>query len=90
MGVPSGSLAPGGAHVVEHRGADVEQLERVPVGEEALLGGEQPAALARLVAQWIAAQSVVAAEQDLLVGIEVVRRVADRSRNSTRRGDWRK
>ena len=53
--------APGGAHVVEHGAADVEHLERIPVAEQALLGREQPAALARLVAQWIAAQAVVAA-----------------------------
>src|SRR4030095_11225188 len=67
-----GVAAPGGTHVVEHRRPDVEQLERIPAGEEALLGGEQPRASTGLVTQRVAAQPAVAAQQDLLVRVEVL------------------
>ena len=69
--------AEGRADIGEHCAADVDQPERVPVAEETLLDGEQPAALAALVAQRITAQPVVAAEQHLTVGAELM---ADRDR----------
>ena len=61
---------PRAAGVDEHRGSDLDQVERPPVGDEALLEGEQPAAVAVLVAQRVAAQSVVAAEGELVVEVE--------------------
>ena len=69
--MPSGSRPDGTAHVEEHRAADIEELEGKPVGEHALLCREQPATRARLVAQRIAAQPIVPAEQDLLVDVEI-------------------
>ena len=44
--------------------------KRIPVGEVALLDGEQRPRGAVLVAQRVAAQAVVTAEQDLVVEIE--------------------
>ncbi len=44
--------APGAPDVGKHRPAHVEQPERVPVREEALLSGEHPPAFAGLIAQW--------------------------------------
>src|SRR5690606_16695061 len=64
------ALAPHSADVEEDRVADPEEPPRIPVSEEALLERQHRAVLAGLITQRIAAQAVVAAEQDLPLGIE--------------------
>src|SRR5205814_9560095 len=59
--------------VEERRVAEAEQAPRIPLGVEALLDAEQHAILAGLITDRIAAQAVVAAEQHLRVGVELVR-----------------
>src|SRR5207245_2372732 len=63
-------VAPGAPHVEEHRRAHAEQPKRIPVAEEALLERPERPCGAVLVAQRIAAQPAVAAEEDLLVEVE--------------------
>ncbi len=46
-----GVVAPGAAEVEEDGGADVGEPEGVPVGVDPLLGGEEQAGVAALVAQ---------------------------------------
>ena len=70
---------PGLAGVEEGRGAEVDEVEDLAVAVEALLQGQQEAAVARLVAQRIAAQAAVAA----LPG-----EVPDDSRQGVRRAVW--
>src|SRR6202044_4024023 len=60
--------APGPAYVREHGAAHAHQAERKPVGENSLLHGEEGSRGARLEAQGITAQAVVAAEKQLHVG----------------------
>ena len=63
--------APDLADIGERRGSDAKQAERIPVGVEALLDGQQGTAFAIGIAKRVATQTVVAAERDLLVEIEV-------------------
>ena len=63
-------VAPGAPHVEEHRRAHAEQPKRIPVAEEALLERPERPRGAVLVAQRIAAQPAVAAQQDLVVEVE--------------------
>ena len=62
------------ADVAEHGPADAEQPPRIEIREEALLDVQDGAVLAGLVANRVAAQAVVAAEQHLVLGIEIVGR----------------
>src|SRR5687768_1578085 len=64
--------APGTPHVEEHGRADVRQLPQGISGEEPLLERHQRRRAARLVAHRIAAQAAVAAEGELVIGVEVV------------------
>ena len=52
--------------------AHVEQAERIPVGEVALLDGEYRTLVACLKAQRVAAQTGVAAKHEVLVEIEIL------------------
>ena len=70
---PSGE--PGLAEVGEGGGAEADDLEELALAVPALLEVEQEAAIALLIAQGVAAQAGVAAEQELLIGLEVVREV---------------
>ena len=60
------------ADVEERRPADAYQAERIPVGEDALLDSEEGPRIALLVAQRVAAQAAVAAEEELLARVERV------------------
>ena len=63
--------APGAPMLVENRPAHAEEAKRIPVGEVALLDGEQRTPGAVLIAQRITAQAVVAAQKNLIVEIQV-------------------
>src|SRR5215212_9481659 len=65
-------LVPGAAHVVEHGAAQVEHVEELAVAEDPLLGLEEPLAVAGLIAQRIAPQAGIAAQQDLGLRIELL------------------
>src|ERR1700674_3675977 len=68
---------PGAAGIEEHRGAEGGEVEVFAAAVEALLEAEQEAPVAGLVAQRVAAQAVVAAEQELVLEVEVLGQVAD-------------
>src|SRR5206468_858097 len=77
--LPQGAVAlgegvhePGLAGVEEGRGAQMDQVEDLAVAVEALLQGQEDAAVARLVAQRIAAQAAVAAEEELVLAVQAV------------------
>ena len=73
IAVADGAASPGSAHIREDGRADPNQPEGIPVGENSLLQGKKSARSARFVAQWIAAQPVVAAEQELHVRVQGIR-----------------
>src|SRR5690606_6426303 len=64
-------LAPGAAGVEEHGAAHPKQPKRIPIHEEALLDGQNGAMPSALISQRITPQAGVAAEQDLMLGIEL-------------------
>src|SRR5688572_29873422 len=66
---------PGAPDVGEHCAADTEKAQRIPVGVGARLERKERTALARLVAQRIAAQAVLTADQQRARNIRVVHRV---------------
>ena len=72
-------VAPGAPGVCKRRGADLVKPEGKPVSEDALFGREQDARLPGLVAQRIATQAVVAAEQQLVVEVRLDDGVGARS-----------
>src|SRR5579864_5778008 len=67
---------PGAAGVEEGRGAEGDEMEVLVAAVEALLEADQEAPVAGLVAQRVAAQSVVAAKQQLVLEVEVLGQVA--------------
>src|SRR5271163_5043343 len=72
--VADDAAAPGTADIRKNSAPDPYQAIGIPIGEKSLLHRQQRARGARLEAQWITAQTVVAAEQQLHVGIEHVGR----------------
>src|SRR5262245_40788748 len=66
-----GAFAPGSTDIEEGSGTDPNQAKRIPVREVALLHGQQRTGLASLIAKRVAAESIVAAEQDLRIQIEL-------------------
>ncbi len=90
-GSGEGVVAPGAPGVEEHGRADIEQLQRLPVGVEPLLERDQRAGGPGLVAQGITTQAIVAAEQQLFFRIEMRSDGAAHGREEARDArDWRR
>ncbi len=78
VAVADGPAAPRPADVGKDGPADPGQAKWVPIGEKALLDGDERPRRPRFIAQREAAQAVVPAEQELHVRIQ---RVRDRGRH---------
>ncbi len=74
-GLGRGAFEPGPADVAEHHRAEPEEVKELALAVPALLDRQEDAAITLLVAQRVAAQAVVATEQKLALGVEILRQV---------------